>query len=132
MSTRMTLRRLTAAGFALFLLASRGLPATAAPSSSDDRPGAPAAREPRSGADADLPSDGRPIVATVVDVDEDTGRVTLDTRHGRVDLSVSQDIAARLIPGDVVVLRLTDDDADSPAASPREAPPTPKAGGNRI
>ena len=74
--------------------------------------------------DADLPTD-RPIVATVVEVDEDAGRVTLDTPHGQVALSVSQDLAGRLSPGDVVVLRLTDDDADFPSASPREEPEGP-------
>jgi hypothetical protein len=89
------------------------------------------AEEPRAGTDADLPNDGRPIVATVVEVDEDAGRVTLDTPHGRVDLSVTQDVAGRLSPGDVVVLRLTDEDSDSPSASPREEP-APSTPGTRI
>ena len=55
----------------------------------------------------------------------------LSTAHGPVALSVSQDVADRLSPGDVVVLRLTDEDNDSPSASPREEPATP-APGNKI
>jgi len=76
----------------------------------------------------ELPTDGRPIVATVVEVDRDTGRVTLSTPHGPVDLSVERHVAIRLTPGDVVVLRVTDDDADSdsPAASPPTRPEEPQ------
>ena len=106
--------------------------ASAAPGTSSPRSEAPhaelgprAERDlSRNGAKPDLPTD-RPIVATVVEVDGDAGRVTLDTAHGQVAVEVSEDIAQRLSPGDVVVLRLTDDDADFPSASPREEAPLP-------
>ena len=80
--------------------------------------------------EGDLPTD-RPIVATVVEVDQDAGRVTLDTAHGQVALSVDQDLAERLSPGDVVVLRLTERDSDFPSALPREEPAAPESP-NRI
>jgi hypothetical protein len=101
-----------------------GVPARA---DSPDRGAADAPRaEARPDADPDFPTN-RPIVATVVEVDEDAGRVTLDTAHGQVALSVSQELAERLSPGDVVVLRLTDDDEDFPSASPREESPKTEA-----
>jgi hypothetical protein len=77
--------------------------------------------------ESELPTDGTPIVATVVEIDQAAGRVTLSTPHGPVDLSVDQDVATRLTPGDIVVLRVTDDeaDADSPAASPPTESDTP-------
>lgn len=82
-------------------------------------------------ADGDLPT-GQPIVATVVEVDEDAGRVTLKTAHGEVALEISEDLAQRLSPGDVVVLRLTDDDSDFPSASPREEEPAAPDAPRRI
>ena len=98
------------------------LPAFAGPSGLLRESAPPRAGRP------DLPTN-RPIVATVIEVDQDAGRVTLDTEHGQVALSVSEDVAERLNPGDVVVLRLTDDDEadDAPSASPREelAPKAP-------
>ena len=106
--------------FSLAALAVSGLLLLAGASASASPPDGDALLQ----SDADLPTN-RPIVATVVEVDEDAGRVTLDTPHGQVALEVSQELAERLSPGDVVVLRLTDDDADFPSASPREAPETP-------
>ena len=96
-----------------------------------NRPGAEA-REAPSRVDGDLPTN-RPIVATVVEVDEDAGRVTLDTAHGQVALEISDDLAQRLSPGDVVVLRLTDDDdEDFPSASPRGEEPAPAEGAQKL
>jgi hypothetical protein len=78
---------------------------------------------PRRGPDTHVPTDGRPIVATVIEIDEAAGTVTLETPHGPVALSVTPDLVERLSVGDVVVVRFTDDDdQDSPSASPREAP----------
>ena len=73
---------------------------------------------------ADFPTDGRPIMAKVIDVTD--GNVTLETPHGRFDLAVAPDVARRLNPGDVVVLRIIDDEDDAPSASPREEPATPE------
>lgn len=102
---------------ALFVAA----PAVAAPA-----PGArpdQAPTDPRRALDADLPTD-RPIVATVIEIDEGAGTVMLSTPHGNVALSVSPELAERLTVGDVVVVRFSEgDNDDSPAASPREAPP---------
>ena len=96
------------------LVLTMALPVAAGPTGSSRDQASPRSRQ------ADLPTN-RPIVATVVEVDQDAGRVTLDTEHGQVALSVSEDVAERLNPGDVVVLRLTEDDADdAPSASPRE------------
>ena len=128
MSTRVTLRSLATGGLTGGLVALVMAIATAAPV---ERPDGLERSEPRPGAATDLPTDGRPIIATVIDVDEDAGRVTLDTPHGRLDLTIGQDLAGRLTPGDEVVLRLTDDEADSPSAAPRETPPM-KVPGTRI
>jgi hypothetical protein len=123
MSTCVTVRNLAICGLAA-LLAVPVVARAASPTPREEHPGV--INEPRPGADADLPTDGQPIVATVVNIDETAGRVTLDTPHGRIDLSVSQEVAERLTPGDVVVLRLTEEEADSPSASPREEESTPE------
>src|SRR5437762_5776205 len=68
---------------------------------------------------ADIPTD-RPIVATVLEIDEAHATVVLSTPHGTVSLSVTPDLVERLNVGDVVVVRFTDEDEDSPSASPRE------------
>ena len=96
--------------------------ATAGPGASSEPTRPPAIQnDARSRPDADLPLN-KPIVAKVLEIDEDAGRVTLETPHGEVALEISDDLAQRLSPGDVVVLRLTDDDEESdfPSASPRE------------
>ena len=72
---------------------------------------------PSPGAETQLPRDGRPIVATVVAIDQDTRRVMLSTAHGPLALSVSQEVVERLSVGDVVVVQFSTED-DSPAASP--------------
>jgi len=88
-------------------------PALARPESTDDE----ALTSPRGGADTDLPTDGRPIVATVVAIDAQALRVMLSTPHGPVALLVSQEVVGRLHVGDVLVVHFTADD-DYPAASP--------------
>jgi hypothetical protein len=117
MTTRTALSGLAAGALALLVAA----PVTAAPTpdakSSEQGRTAPSRRA----LDADLPTD-RPIVATVVEVDEKAGTVTLSTPHGDVALTVSQELVGRLSVGDIVVVRFTDED-DFPSASPREAPP---------
>ena len=116
-----------AAGALALLLAAPVFAAPApAPSSGDQG----AATDPRRALDADLPTD-RPIVATVVKIDEAAGAVLLSTPHGHVTLSVSAELAERLSVGDIVVVRFTDED-DFPAASPREAPADERPKGNRI
>jgi len=75
--------------------------------------------------DAQIPHDGRPIVATVVEIDQEARTVTLDTPHGPVALAVSQEVVEALTVGDIVVVRFTeedDTDKDSPSASPPLAP----------
>ena len=99
-------------------------PATAAPArdfSDIDR----GAADPRRALDSDLPTD-RPIVATVVEIDGAAGTVMLSTPHGPVQLAVSPELAEKLSVGDVVVVRITDED-DYPSASPREEPSDPQA-----
>ena len=93
-------------------------PATAAPPSTDT-PGRDYG--PRLAPEADIPHDGRPIVATVIEIDQQSRTVTLDTPHGAVALAVTQDVVDSLSVGDIVVVRFTDDDAESddyPSASP--------------
>ena len=124
MSTRMTTCR-ALGGLTLLLALSAPTVTAAAVTDRDD-----AARVERD-AEANLPSDDRSIIATVIAVDENAGRVTVDTPHGRVDLTMNRDLAGQLAPGDVVVLRFTDDDQDSPSASPRETPPA-RTPANRI
>ena len=124
MSTRLT-TCLALGGLTLLLALSAPTVTAAAPTDRED-----SARVERD-AEANLPSDGRSIIATVIAVDESAGRVTVDTPHGRVDLTMNQELAGQLTPGDVVVLRFTDDDQDSPSASPRETPPA-RAPANRI
>jgi hypothetical protein len=80
-------------------------------------------RSPRADGEADLPTDGRPIVAMVVAIDGDNGRVMLSTPHGPVALSVSQEVVDRLKIGDVVVVQFTGED-DYPSASPPTEEPT--------
>ena len=130
MRSRLNLSALAAGALALVL----AVPALASPRPPTARPALPGAgdeAQPRRGADSELPVDGRPVVAMVVEVDPDAGTVTLSTPHGPVSLSVAPDIAARLSPGDVVVVRFTESDDDFPAASPREEPAT-RGGGTRI
>ena len=67
--------------------------------------------------DSELPTDGRPIVATVVAIDQEGLRVMLSTPHGPVALAVSQEVVDRLSVGDVVVVQFTSED-DYPSASP--------------
>ena len=103
---------LIAAALALLIAA----PVSAAPAPGDHR----AATDPRRALDAELPID-RPIIATVVKIDEAAGTVMLETPHGQVALSGSPELAERLSVGDVVVVRFTDED-DFPSALPREEP----------
>src|SRR5581483_11425190 len=111
MTTRTPGLSLAAALLALAIAA----PALASPTPDAARP------DPRAPA-AEMPSD-RPIVATVVEIDEANSTVVLSTPHGNVSLTVTPDVFARLSVGDVVVVRFTDEDEDSPSASPREEPP---------
>jgi hypothetical protein len=129
MRSRTNLSALAAGALALVLAA----PALASPRPPTSRPALPGADDetrPRRGAESELPVDGRPVVAMVVEVDPEAGRVTLSTPHGPVSLSVTPDVAERLSPGDVVVVRFTESDDDVPSASPREEPA--RDGGNRI
>ena len=125
MRTRVPLSRLATGALVLLLAA----PVVAAAPSAPSAPSAPDSERgmrSRRGADAQMPTDGRPIVATVIEIDEQAGTVTLETPHGPVALSVTPDIFERLSVGDVVVVRFSDDDdADYPAASPRESPREP-------
>lgn len=89
-------------------------PAYARPAATDEDA---AAGTPRADAAEDLPTDGRPIVATVVAIDETALRIMLSTPHGPVALSVSQDVVDRLSVGDVIVVQFTSED-DYPSASP--------------
>ena len=110
-----------AAGLALLIAAS----AAAAPAPDGARPD-PRTIDPPRALDRDFPTD-RPIVATVIDIDDAAGTVTLSTPLGNLALSVSPDLADRLTIGDVVVVSFTDaddEDDDFPAASPREPLPT--------
>jgi hypothetical protein len=95
-------------------------PAAAAPTPDAARPDPGAATGLGRMPDADFPTD-RPIVARVVDIDEATGTIMLETPHGPVQLAVSPELVENLTIGDVVVVRFTDED-DYPAASPREEP----------
>lgn len=99
---------------ALISVVAFAAPAVARPESNDQDE---AVTSPRGGADTELPTDGRPIVATIVAIDEDALRVMLSTPHGPVSLLVSRDVVRRLHVGDVVVVHFTADD-DYPAASP--------------
>lgn len=119
MRTRIPLSRLATGALVLFLAAPVAAAVPSTPSTPDSERGV----RSRRGAEAQMPTDGRPIVATVIDIDEQAGTVTLDTPHGPVALSVTPEIFGRLSVGDVVVVRFTDDeDGDYPAASPRESP----------
>lgn len=121
MRTRLTWRSLAVCGLAL----SCAMPAMAAAPTPADRSAVPA-NELRQDTEIEFPTDGRPIIATVIDIDDHAGRVTLDTPHGRVDLTIGPDMAGRLSLGDVVVLRITDDESDFPSAAPRQEPVTPE------
>jgi hypothetical protein len=83
-------------------------------------------RAPSRGApDANVPHDGRPIVATVVEIDQHAKTVTLETPHGPVSLAVSQEVVDTLSVGDIVVVRFTEEDDaenDYPSASPPMEP----------
>ncbi|MBM4439664.1 MAG: hypothetical protein FJ027_04525 [Candidatus Rokubacteria bacterium] len=127
MGTRTPLTGFAAGALVLLLSAPMAASAPAAASPDAERP-APSRRA----LETELPNDGRPIVATVIEIDEQTGMVTLDTPHGPVELAVTPELVERLSIGDVVVVRFTDEDADSdyPSASPRETPPGP--GSQRI
>ena len=76
--------------------------------------------------DAQIPHDGSPIVATVVEIDQEARTVTLETPHGPVSLAVTQEVVEALSVGDIVVVRFTDeedtDTNDYPSASPPLAP----------
>jgi hypothetical protein len=109
MATLMRRFGLAAGALALVLAA----PAVAAPAPD-------AATAPHRALDADLPTD-RPIIATVVEINEAAGTVMLSTPHGNVALSVTPELAERLTVGDIVLVRFTDED-DFPSASPRETP----------
>ena len=138
MRTRVPLAGLATCGLALCLtvpaLAGDPSPKAERPDIKADRPETPSER-PK--AEGDLPTN-RPIIAKVVEVDEDAGRVTLDTAHGQVAVSVSPELAERLSPGDVVVIRLNDEESDSPSASPPDEPspkeraPLERAPGTKI
>ena len=99
---------------ALISVVAFAAPALARPESTDQDD---AVTSPRGSADTELPTDGRPIVATIVAIDADAQRVMLSTPHGPVALLVSPDVVRRLHVGDVVVVHFTADD-DYPAASP--------------
>lgn len=116
MTTRRTRFGLAAGTLALLLAA----PAVAAPAPDTARSESGAATAPRRALDADLPTD-RPIIATVVEINEAAGTVMLSTPHGNVALSVTPELAERLTVGDIVLVRFTDED-DFPSASPRETP----------
>ena len=83
------------------------------------------ATQPHHAFDRDLPTD-RPIIATVLEVDEDAGTVMLSTPRGNVALTIPAEVLERLHVGDLVVIHFTDTDEDDfPAASPREVAPPP-------
>ena len=110
--------------FGIAGLVALSLAATALAAPTPDAP-PERATDPRHPLDSDLATD-RPIIATVLEVDEDAGTVMLSTPHGNVALSVSAEVAERLHVGDVVVVVFTDAaDDDFPAASPREVAPPP-------
>lgn len=121
--TTHTLSALAAGALALMLAA----PAAAAPAPDTASPERGTAPAPPRALDSDLPTD-RAIVATVVEIDEGAGTVTLSTPHGHVALSVTPDLVQRLTVGDVVVVRFTDADDDFPSALPREEPVAPPSG----
>ncbi|HYE89768.1 MAG TPA: hypothetical protein VEA38_02055 [Terriglobales bacterium] len=127
MRTRTPLTGLAAGALVLLLSAPM---AASAPSAA--RPDAERPAPSRRALETELPNDGRPIVATVIEIDEKNGTVTLDTPHGPVALSVTPELVERLSIGDVVVVRFTDEDEenDSPSALPRETAPSP--GSQRI
>jgi hypothetical protein len=101
------------AASALISVLALAAPALARPDIADTD----ATPSPRPDAETELPTDGRPIVATVVAIDERELRVVLSTPHGPVALSVSREVVTRLSVGDVVVVQFTGED-DFPAASP--------------
>ncbi len=107
--------RITFAAGVLGLLLASSVSASATTSPSES----PRTDAPRAD-DTDLPTDGRPIVATVVAIDADNGMVMLSTAHGPGSLSVGPELVVRLTVGDVVVVRFTDDSDEAPYASPRE------------
>jgi hypothetical protein len=108
--------------FGIAALVALSLAATALAAPAPDAAREPGT-DPRRALDSDLPTD-RPIVATVLEVDEESGTVTLSTPHGNVALTVSAEVAERLHVGDVVVVRFVDSEEDDfPAASPREVAP---------
>jgi hypothetical protein len=110
--------------FGIAALVALSLAATALAAPAPDATGE-RGTDPRRALDSDLPTD-RPIVATVLEVDEESGTVTLSTPHGNVALTVSAEVAGRLHVGDVVVVRFVDaEEDDFPAASPREVAPPP-------
>ena len=127
MRTRTPLTGLAAGALVLLLSAPMAASAPSAARPDTERP-SPSRRAP----DTELPNDGRPIVATVIEIDEKNGTVTLDTPHGPVALSVTPELVERLSIGDVVVVRFSDEDEenDSPSALPRETAPSP--GSQRI
>ena len=127
MRTRTPLTGLAAGALVLLLSAPM---AASAPSAA--RPDAERPAPSRRALETELPNDGRPIVATVIEIDEKNGTVTLDTPHGPVALSVTPELVERLSIGDVVVVRFSDEDEenDSPSALPRETAPSP--GSQRI
>ena len=114
MRTRTCLMALVAGalGLAMASSASANAPLAGIP----DRERGPSRPAP----DAQIPHDGRPIVATVVEIDQEARTVTLDTPHGPVSLAVTQEVVEALSVGDIVVVRFTDedDDNDYPSASP--------------
>ena len=110
---------LVAVASALLCTLALAAPALARPDVTDND----AATAPRADAEIELPTDGRPIVATVVAIDETSRRVMLSTPHGPVALSVSQEVVERLSVGDVVVVQFTAED-DYPAASPPTEEPS--------
>ncbi len=127
MTTRTSGLGLAAAALSLFLVAPAtfAAPATAPTGPNDVTPDRDASDrgatvDPDRTPSRELPTD-RPIVATVIDIDQTAGTVMLSTPHGDVAVSVAPEVAERLNIGDVVVVRITDEQ-DSPSASPRDEP----------
>jgi hypothetical protein len=73
--------------------------------------------------DTKIPHDGRSIVATVVEIDQQARTVTLETPHGPVSLAVTQEVVETLSVGDVVVVRFTDEEDDTDNDYPSASPP---------
>lgn len=104
---------------AITLLAATAAFAQQAPSRSDDITPCAAAACERDGADRPSAAQGaRTLMAEVVSIDEQAGRIVLDTELGEVTVPAAPAVIGQLSVGDVVMLHVVPDEDDAPAASP--------------